>query len=87
MMFSASKVVKAKHYLRGTNMYLSREGCDIWEPSHAVDDTYVFSPTHVFGSKQLCSADLYAFDLCGDELLIVLLFAFALVLEYRYFSL
>ena len=58
MVFSASKAVKAKHYLRGTNMDLSRESCDIWELAHAVDDTYVFSPTHVFGSKQLCYADL-----------------------------
>ena len=58
MMFSASKAVKAKHYLRGTNMYLSRESCDIWELARAVDDTCVFSPTHVFGSKQLCYADL-----------------------------
>ena len=61
MMILALKAAKAKHYIRGINMYLSREGCDTWELSHAIDDTYVFYPIHVFGSKQLCYADLQAF--------------------------
>ena len=58
MMILALKAAKAKHYLRGTNMYLSREGCGAWELAHAIGDTCVLSLTHVFGSKQLCSVEL-----------------------------
>ena len=58
MMILALKAAKAKHYLRGTDMYLSREDCDAWEQSHAIGDACVLSLTHVSGSKQLCSAEL-----------------------------